>query len=254
MKKEWLVKTLALSVVALFISVSFQPIIAEKTVSAEKESDYNNVDFDQAKEYLFQTIIDISNNPKVKELFEQLKYNQRLFTSDYDYKSIFSKLFLKKPELLLSIFFTKPSITYEYLDKSYDRGIKCINIVGEKQALELAGSINISNLDVLNELNNIIKNDKELSNRILTLEIMNNDLEIDSPVKDHPIICICLMLICIPLFILLTFSSLLMSIFEKNPDLIQRYPALFNWAEKYIFVTSVLISYFYSAAMYYCYY
>jgi hypothetical protein len=254
MKKEWLVKTLAMVIVVLFISVSYQPIIAENTTSVGKESSYNNLDFEEAKEYLFHTIIDISNNPDVKELFKQLKYNQRIFTSDYDYKSVFSQLFLKKPELLLSILFTKPKMTYEYINQTYNRGIKCVNILGEKQALDMTDSIKISNPDLLNELNNIIKNDKELSNRISTLEIMNNDLELDSPFKGRPIICICLLLICIPLLILLLFSSLLMSIFEKNPDLIQRYPALFNWAEKYIFVSSVLISYSYSVGLYYCYY
>jgi len=38
MKKEWLVKTLALIIVVLFISVSFQPIIAENTKSVGKEN------------------------------------------------------------------------------------------------------------------------------------------------------------------------------------------------------------------------
>ena len=45
MKKEWLIKTLALGIVVLFIGVSFQPIIAEKTMSIEKESGYINADF-----------------------------------------------------------------------------------------------------------------------------------------------------------------------------------------------------------------
>jgi len=187
MKKEWLVKTLALGVVVLFISIGFQPMIAQNTTSVEKETNYNNVDFEQAKEYLFQTIIDIANNSDVKELFEQ--YNHKIFTSDYDYKSVYSQLLLQTPRLLLSILFTKPSITYDYLDKSYNRGIKCVNILGEKQSLEMIDSIKISNPDLLNELNNIIKNDEELSDRISTLEIMNNNLKSNLGFWDYPIIC-----------------------------------------------------------------
>jgi len=74
---------------------------------------------------------------------------------------------------------------------------------------------------------NIIKNDKELSNRILTLEIMNNDLKLDSPFMTHPIICAFMILMCIPMFILLLFFSIPLYIFENNEDLIQKFPNLF---------------------------
>ena len=62
MKKEWLVKTLALSVVVLFISVSFQPIIAKDTISPEKKSD--------AKE-LLETILDIVNNKEIQDIIQK---------------------------------------------------------------------------------------------------------------------------------------------------------------------------------------
>ncbi|MDH7507510.1 MAG: hypothetical protein QHH15_06995 [Candidatus Thermoplasmatota archaeon] len=75
MKKKLFVKTLALSIVVLFIGVSFQPMIAEKTTLVEKESDCNNTNFERAKEYLFQTLIDIFNNPKVKEFLIEHKHN-----------------------------------------------------------------------------------------------------------------------------------------------------------------------------------
>ena len=254
MKKDWLIKTLALGVVVLFISVSFQPIIAEKTISVEKTSDYNNVDFEQAKEYLFQTIIDISNNPDVKNLFEQLKYDHKIFTSDYDYKSVFSQLFLKKPSLLLSILFTKPSITYDYLDKSYNRGIKCVNILGEKQALEMTGSIKISNPDLMNEFNNIIKNDKELSNRILTLEVMNNNLKLDSPFLLYPILCAYGIIMFIPSFILLIFFTILSGIFLFFPNLARKFPKLSNWSDLNFFRTFILTAIFYELINEACFY
>ncbi len=250
-------KLIVLSVIALFVSVSLQPIIAEKIVSVEKESDYNNVDFEEVKEYLFQTIIDIANNPDVKNLFEQLKYNQKIFTSDYDYKSLFYQLFLKKPRLLLSILFTKPSITYEYLDKSYNRGIKCVNILGEKEALEMTYSVKISNPDLMDELNNIIKNDKELSNRILTLEIMNKDLKLEPPFMTHPIICAFMILMCIPIFILLLFFSIPMKIIMDNIDFIKKHPVLAvlcSFIAEGFFITLLFMAVFFSGAMVSCLY
>jgi hypothetical protein len=198
-------KGLVIAVIFLFIAVSFQPIIAEKTVFIEEESDYKNWSFDEAKDYLFQTIIGIANNPDVKNFFEQLKCNQKIFTSNYDYKSVFSQLFLKKPTLLLSILFTKPSITYEYLDKTYNRGIKSVNILGEKQVLEMTGSIKISNPDLMDELNKIIKNDKELSNRISTLGIINNNLKSNLDFWDNPIICSILIICYLPTVIAYIF-------------------------------------------------
>jgi len=218
---NWVKKGLVFAIIILFISVSFQPIIAEKTVSVEKESDYNNVDFNEAKEYLFQTIIDISNNPDVKNLFEQLKYNHRMFTSDYDYKSAFSQIFFKNPRLLLSILFIKPFITYEHLNKSYKKGIDCVNFVGEKQALELAEGINISNPEIFNNLNRIILNDKKLSDRISTLEIMNNNLKPDSPFQDYPIICAIL----VPLYFIMSaiiyiIANSLVKMFQNFRELV----------------------------------
>ena len=128
MKKEWLIKTLAVVIIVLFIGVCFQPIIAEETVSVEKESDYENWGFEEAKEYLFQTIIDIFNNPKVKVFLNEYKHD--LFTNDYNCKNAVKKILLQKPKLLKSMFFTKTKMIYEYLETNYNRGLELINILG----------------------------------------------------------------------------------------------------------------------------
>jgi len=232
MKKIFVKKGLVVAVIFLFITVGFQPIIAENITSVEKESEYNNVDFEQAKEYLFQTILDIANNPDAKNLFKQ--YNHKILTSDYDYKIAFTQIFQKKPRLLLSILFTKPTITYDYLDKSYKKGIDCVNIVGEEQTLEMIDSIKISNPDSLIQLNNIIKNDKQLSNRIFTLQTMNNNLKTHTPLVKYPIICTFLMLMFIPLFT----SFLIFSLFVKH--YYQLYPVLSIFAFLAGLVTSYL--------------
>jgi len=62
MKKEWLVKTLALSVVFLFVSVSFQPVFAKDNISPIKKSD--------TKE-LLETIKDLANNKEIQDIIQK---------------------------------------------------------------------------------------------------------------------------------------------------------------------------------------
>ena len=205
MKKKWL----AVGIILLFIGVSFQPIIAEKTkiISVENESSYANVDFDEAKEYLFQTLIAISNNQNVKELLKQ--NNHKAFNSDYDYKDVFLQILFKKPRLLKSMLFTKPKMTYEYLETNYNRGLELYNILGKEESLKIIESVKIVNPEFFNELNNIILNDKELYDKILTLGEIN---EILKSISYNMSICIILFIcfltsailgsiICLPYFI-----------------------------------------------------
>jgi len=202
MKKEWLVKTLVLGIVALFISVSYQPIIAEKTLSVEKESNNDNVSFEEVKEYLFQTLIDISNNQRVKEFLNEHKHD--LITNNnnnYNYKNAVKKILLQKPKLLKSILFTKPKMTYEYLEKNYNKGLDIIDILGEEESLDIVESVKIVNPELLVELKNIIANDEKLSNRISVLEEMNNNLISKLNFSDNPIICNILAILFLPVAI-----------------------------------------------------
>ena len=62
MKKDWLVKTLALGIVVLFIAVSFQPVFAKDTISPMKKSD--------TKE-LLETILDIANSKEIQSIIQK---------------------------------------------------------------------------------------------------------------------------------------------------------------------------------------
>jgi hypothetical protein len=190
MKKEWLVKTLAFGIVVLFIGVSFQPIIAEKTISVEKESNYNNVDFEQAKAYLFQTLIDISNNPEVKQFMDEHKHILiPRNNNNYDCKNTIQKIYMQNPRLLKSIIFTRPKMTYEYLETNYNKSLEIVDILGEEESSNIVESVKIVNLDLFNELKNIIANDEDLSNRVSVLEEMNNNVKSNMDFSDFPVIC-----------------------------------------------------------------
>jgi len=199
MQKNIVKKGLIIAVICMFIIISFQPIIAENTISVEKESDYNNADLEETKEYLFQTLIDIANNPNIKTFLNENKHN--LITNDYDCKNAIQKIWLEKPKLLRSILFIKPEMTYEYLKTNYNNGMELNNILLEEESLKIIKSVKINNPVFFYDLKNIIMDDKELHYRITILEKMNNKLKSNQHFSEFPIICEILFIILIPLVI-----------------------------------------------------
>jgi len=217
MKKEWLVKTLALGVVVLFVGVSFQPTIAVESVLNERESNYEDVDFEEAKKYLFETIIDIANNPEFKDLSKQ--YGNNLFTSSYDYKNLFSELRIEKPGFLGSMLFIKPKMTDEYLETIYNKGVELVDIIGEEESLKIVESFKMTNPGFFDDLKNVIMDDEELSSRISVLEKMNIDPKSDLE-WDFPIICTILNYILGPFVFLIGIT--LYEIYQSTVQIIFR--------------------------------
>ena len=163
MKKDLLRKTLVLGVIILFVGAGVQSVFAVDIPEKEEI---------EPKDYLFETIVAISNNPDVQDLLDEYKNN---FNFDLNNQYIFRQLFFKNPDLLCSMVFTKTKTTSQYIDKTYNQGIELINIFGEEKAYEMLDSIELTNPELLDDLNNIIINDEELSNRISTLEELNNE-------------------------------------------------------------------------------
>jgi len=163
MKKDLLRKTLVLGVIILFVGAGVQSVFAVDIPEKEEI---------EPKDYLFETIVSIANNPDVQDLLDEYKNN---FNFDLNNQYIFRQLFFKNPDLLCSMVFTKTKTTSQYIDKTYNQGIELINIFGEEKAYEMLDSIELTNPELLDDLNNIIINDEELSNRISTLEELNNE-------------------------------------------------------------------------------
>ena len=191
-------KVLVLCIIVLFLGVSVQPSMG---------TDIPDKIEVEPKDYLFQTIIDIANNPDVKELFEQYNYN--IFTSDYKGKDLLLQLLFKKPRFFFDMFFTKPSITHEYLNKCYNNGIEITNILGIEKVLELIESIDINNPEFFIELDNIIINDEDLSNRNNKLIEINEQFDPYPAFKFRPIICAILAMILTPIASLIIFLEFL---------------------------------------------
>ena len=151
--------------------------------------------YTEPKEFLFQTIIDIVNNPDVKSLTEQAKNNGALLDFNPGYRNIYKKLLFRNPNLIRSLIFMNPTITHEYLNNAYNQGCDLINDIGEDRALNIIESITVTNSYFSNKLSKIIKKNDELNNKIIEIKAMNRELNHNSPLEGYPIICAFLLII-----------------------------------------------------------
>jgi len=164
---------LVVGIIILFVGVGIQPAFAVDIPEKEEI---------EPKDYLFETFIEIANNPDIKELFE--KYGNNIYDLDYNYKGIFLKILFNNPKLLFSELFTKPKFTSDYLNFAFNQGCELVDVIGKEKALEMIKSVKFTNPEIVDEFQNIVLNDKELSNRITTLAELNEESW-----EDTPIIC-----------------------------------------------------------------
>jgi hypothetical protein len=157
-------KGLVVGIIVLFVGVGVQSAFAVDIPEKEEI---------EPKDYLFETIIAIANNPDVQDLLEEYEHN--FFNFDFNNKYVFRTLLFKNPELLCSMIFTKPVITMKYLDNTYNQGIELVDIFGWEKSLEMLDSVEFTNPELLDDLNNIILNNEEIFNRVSTLAELNED-------------------------------------------------------------------------------
>ncbi len=212
-------KGLVVSIIILFIGVGIYPAIAifpDKSSDIFLDKNIKQGKNTEPKEYLFQTIIDIANNPEVKDLFEQTKNNGECISWDCDFKSVFQKLLFRKPILIISLIFSIPSITHSYLNNNFNRGCEITKILGEEKVSNIVESTEITNPEFFIELNDIITNDEELSNRISILSEMNEELKPDAPFQNDSSICVLLFILWFVYIIRTGISKIIGNFFEGS--------------------------------------
>lgn len=138
-------KPLAVGVILIFIGLAFQPAVSTNELIKEDL---------KPNTYLFDTVIEIIKNPKIKNVLSQIKQDE-IVNSNY-FKTTLLKILITKPVLLASVFFNRPMITNRYLTNSYYKGINTVNILGETKTNEVINLLKSSNSDVINDLTNII--------------------------------------------------------------------------------------------------
>jgi hypothetical protein len=190
----------------LFLGVTVQPAIA--TVEPKERL----LDI-EPKDYLFQTLIDIANNPEVKELLDQ--YENDLFNVDID-RNVYRKLLMRNPRLMFNTLFTKLSMSVEYLNKCYSGGINLIKVIGEDHTLEIIESVEFKNPETFEKIDDIINDNSELKVKAEILVELNKNLKSDSPYQYNPVICIILEILFAPVILARIF---LLSVFSLFNDL-----------------------------------
>ncbi|KYK22438.1 hypothetical protein AYK24_02390 [Thermoplasmatales archaeon SG8-52-4] len=220
-----ILKSIVIGITLLFIGLAFQPIVSTNELKKEQMEPNN---------YLFETIIEIINNPEVNELLNQIedewKNDNPYITWDFDSKVIFKNLFLKKPKILVSMLFAESSNTQDYLESSYMKGCEITKALGEKNVIDVIDSVEITNPDILDQLNNFIMNDAELNARISTLEDLNKDSE-SVPFRNYSTICKVLLILYYVYLIRCGIVSLISKFFEGLPLISVMFDTLWfkNW-------------------------
>jgi hypothetical protein len=239
-------KGLVITVVVLFMGIGVYPAIAVgpiTSINIIKEEDFQQSSETEPKDFLFQTILDIANNPDVKELLNLNEWdskNYNLYINwNLDGKNIFQKLLFKKPSTLMSILFTEPTMTQKYLDSSYSRGCELIKEFGEKDSLDIINSAEINDPEIFDNFKNIILNDEELSERIVILGEMNEESDISMPFSDYSIICKILLVLYFVYLIRAVIVLYFHKFFEGNPIMLVIIDLL--WFKNWIFAGVCLL-------------
>jgi hypothetical protein len=219
MRKNHLNKILVVSIVVLFIGIGIHPAFAkhpiESTDAIMDEGIYKATDIDP-KDYLFQTIIDITNNQEAKILLESMKIDGSPIKFNYNFRSIYREILLEKPLLLLSIILSRASISHSYINNCFKMGSEITNIVGENRVIEIIDSTQVINTEFFNELNNIIMEDEYLSSRVTALQGMDFDPNPNNPLKNSSGICDILIVLYLLYIVRYIFSNLFGNLFEHN--------------------------------------
>jgi hypothetical protein len=180
---KYILKSIAILITLLFVGLAIQPIVSTNELKTEQIVPSN---------YLYETIIDVINDPEINDFLKQIedewKNNNYCITWDFDSKVIFKNLILKKPKILVSLLLTESSVTQDYLESSYVKGCEITNALGEKNVIDIVDSVEITNPEILDELNNLLINNEELNERISTLEELNVNSQ-SLPFRNYSTIC-----------------------------------------------------------------
>lgn len=195
MKKKILIGSII--AVALLTLVSFSSAVGFQSVknNLSNTNITDEWDFKYCKNYLFETLIEIYNNEDVKDLINS--NNNNPFSINYN---------------------NRISLSVEKLDFLYNMGIKLVDRLGKKKALEILSN---ANPEFNEQLDTIIMGDEELSKRVNTLYEMNSEEVSIAGWGDTPIICFLLFVLLVTMVIFLYIpANFIFKEFHITPDML----------------------------------
>lgn len=198
------------AVLSIFILVSTS--VLANTIQSDIQSVNNEtliIENDDPKELLFQTIEDMALDGNIRKILEntdlELNIDKEIF------RILLTKLFLQNPTLLISLLFTHPIFSIDYLNYAYGIGRKLSYSFSLSEMKVLKDCIHIKNPRISDELSLIIKDDDRLNEKIEQLTDLNcgcNTYSSEAIYWDFPIICGILAI----LFFIGLFASIVLGI------------------------------------------
>ncbi len=184
-------KGLVFAVILLFIGVAIQPGISTNTIQEEK----TDVD---AKNYLFQTIIDMVNNKEIQNIIQKSENRGSLTNSLHKPGLIISLMKSRTPFRLLS---QSTFLTKNFLEYAYRIGVKLSRTIDVSKMHLILQRYQVRNQEVQKEINTIIENNANLKAEITQLSSLNCDCEKNNAMNwSFPVICLILLIIFMFLF------------------------------------------------------
>jgi hypothetical protein len=181
MKKKILLIGCILTV-SLLTLVGFSNVVGYQSVkNTQEEIITNSYDFEYCKEYLFETLVEISDNDDVEEILNKNTQHHR------------NVLSFKK---------NKADLKDEHLEILYNLGLKIVDRIGEDNVAKIMENREIEKSEYPDEVDAIIIGNDELAERIDTLNEMNGEGASIAGFEDTPIICAILAIIVLPVYML----------------------------------------------------
>ena len=165
-------KTIIISIIAvsLLTLVSFSNVVGYNTVkTSHEELIESKYSFDECKDYLFQTIVEISENPEIKDIIK----------SNY-----------KPQRTILPFRRNNADLKVEHLELLYKIGLKIMDRLGEEQVKDLMENLESEKPEFADDLESVVMGNDELRERIYTLNKMNSGELYTTDFEDTPIICL----------------------------------------------------------------
>jgi len=155
--------------VVLLISISFPNVIGNQSVKNTQEEYFitSKNDFEYYKNYLFETIVEISKNSDIRNLINSNSKPQRI---------------------ILPFIRNNIKFKVEHLELLFNLGLKLFNRLDDNKLKEYNENTDIDNLKLFDQVEPIIMGNDELRERIYTLNKMNSE-KVSILDYEYPIIC-----------------------------------------------------------------
>lgn len=199
-------------VIIFLILGSLSNVVGYQTVYSSKQNLINE-EINQ-KELLFQTIVDLANNKEIQRI---LFLSQMKSTSFFESEAKFT-------------LFNIPVFTKNHIRQLYRIGLLLAQRITPSKINSLLKKDQSDNQVILKQISIVIEKNDKLNKQLDKLSFFSCDCEksyaeelnkliYDSSYKYRPVVCVILILLLIPLYLLFIPAEIMLYVFNPNPFL-----------------------------------